>query len=255
MPCNATWQEDTVSLISVSILSLVGATALSAQIGAEPPPVYVCPKVMCPPKIDGKLDDPAWKLAPEVTLVLSTTGKPATKHTTARMCWDKDCLYIAFNCADTDIFATMTKRDEPIFREEVVEAFICPDCDLYHYFEINVSPKNVIFDAYIVNDNNRITSGTNGAWNCEGLRTAVVVDGTIDNRTDVDRGWPVEYAIPFAALKRNTPKPGERWRAHLYRIDLYPEPNEFQAWAPTLTPRPAFHIPKRFGTIFFTESS
>lgn len=239
------------------ILSIALAAALAARCGAEPrTPVYLCPKVDCPPIIDGKLDDPAWRLAPEVTLVLTCTGQPATKLTRARMCWDEKCLYIAFDCADTDIFATMTNHDDWIWREEVVEAFICPDCDLSHYFEINLSPKNVVFDAYIVNEaGGNPGSGTDYGWTCEGLRTAVQVDGTIDNRDDVDRGWTAEYAVPFAALKRCAPKPGERWRLNLYRIDLYPEPTEFQAWSPTLTPKPAFHIPKRFGTVFFTESS
>jgi hypothetical protein len=239
--------------LSLVLLALAGVVALTSQAAADPrPPVYNCPKVKCAPKIDGKLDDAAWKLAPEVTLVMTCTGEPATKHTTARMCWDDDCLYVGFDCADTDIFATMTNRGDWIFREEVVEAFLCPDCDLTRHYEINLSPRNVIFEAYIVNtgSGDEIDYG----WRCQGLRTAVSVDGTIEDRTDTDRGWTAEYAIPFAALKRCAPKPGERWRANLYRIDLFPEPKEFQAWSPTLTPRPAFHVPNRFGTVFFTES-
>ena len=242
-----------MNYMSLAVLAIAGVAALSSQAVAGPgPPVYTCPKVDCAPKIDGKLDDPAWKLAPEVTFVLAATGEAATKHTTARMCWDDECLYIAYDCADTDIFATMTKRDDWIWREEVVEAFVCPDCDLRHYFEINLSPLNTVFDAHIVNEGTGPSTGTQYAWTCEGLRTAVVVDGTIEDRTDTDRGWTAEYAIPFAALKRSTPKPGERWRLNLYRIDLYPEPKEFQAWSPTLVTPPAFHIPKRFGTVFFS---
>jgi hypothetical protein len=149
----------------------------------------------------------------------------------------------------------MTNHDDYIFREEVVEAFINPSCDLTHYYEINLSPRNVIFDAYIVNTGTEPAEGTDFGWTCEGLRTAVCVDGTLDNREDTDRGWTAEYAIPFAALKRYTPRPGERWRVNLYRIDLEPEPREFQAWSPTLTPRPAFHVPKRFGTLFFTAAN
>jgi len=65
----------------------------------------------------------------------------------------------------------------------------------------------------------------------------------------------VEYAIPFKGLATFTPKPGQRWRLNLYRIDLTPEPKEFQAWSPTLHVPAAFHIPERFGTVFFTQCS
>jgi hypothetical protein len=223
--------------------------------GEGSPPVYNCPKVAVPPVIDGKLDDDAWKRAPEVTFVLCTTGEPITKSTRARMCWDNECLYIAYECADTDIWGTMTKRDDPVFQEEVVEAFIDPDCDLRYYYEFNVSPRNVIFDAFISNpDGMNPDDKTQFGWNCDGVRSAVVVDGTLDDRTDTDRGWTCELAIPFAGLERKTPKPGERWRANLYRIDLTPKPAEFQAWSPTLCTPPRFHVPSRFGTIFFSAA-
>ena len=242
-----------MSHVSLAVLAIAIAAAFGVGANAAPrPSVYSCSKVDCPPVVDGKLDDPAWKIAPEMTLVMSCTGEPATKRTTARMCWDDDCLYIGFDCVDTDILATMTNRDDWIWREEVVEAFICPSCNLTQYYEINLSPLNTLFDAYIVNDGTGPGEGTDFGWNCEGIRTAVCVDGTVQDRTDVDRGWSAEYAIPFAGLKRSTPKPGERWRLNLYRIDLVPEPKEFQAWSPTLTEKPAFHIPERFGTVFFT---
>lgn len=238
-------------IITLFLISLAAVRA-SAEAPARPP-VYRCQKTACAPVIDGRLDDPAWQAAPEVSLVLATSGEPAAKRTAARMCWDDECLYIAFDCADTDIFATMTNRDDYIWREEVVEVFICPDCDLSRYFEINLNPLNTVFDAYIVNSGSGPSSGTDYGWTCKGLRTAVSVDGTVHDRTDTDRGWSAEYAIPFAALNRKTPRPEERWRLNLYRIDVAPEPVEFQAWSPTLTPKPAFHIPKRFGTVFFVE--
>ena len=78
-------------------------------------------------------------------------GGKCAQTTTARMCWDDKRLYVAFDCADKDILATMTKRDELLFHEEVVEVFLEPSGDLKRYFEIEVSPRNVIFDATIIN--------------------------------------------------------------------------------------------------------
>lgn len=215
--------------------------------------VYKCPRVSIPPTIDGSLGDPAWQIAPPVTLVRSETGKPATKKTTARMCWDDTNLYVAFTGEDADVFGTYTKHDDPVYNEEVYEIFLCPTCDLNCYYELNVSPRNVAFDA--IQRNTKAPNpgpGSTSSWDCKGLRTAVNVNGTVDCRTDTDTGWSAEFSIPFAALKRSTPKPGERWRANLYRIDLSPKPVEFQAWSPTLVKPAAFHVPTRFGTVFFT---
>lgn len=229
-------------------MACLGAAATDA------PPVYSCPRVDRAPVIDGRLDEAVWQVCPPVRLVLSTTGEPASRETVARMCWDDSSLYIGFECEDTDVWGTLVNRDDLIFTEEVVEAFIAPDCDLVRYYEINVSPRNTVFDAFIVNpDDWNPGDGTDYGWNCEGIRTAVIVDGTLDDRTDIDRGWSVEIAIPFAGLGRSTPRPGERWRANLYRIDLSPEPAEFHAWSPTLVSPPRFHVPSRFGTVFFVS--
>ncbi len=233
--------------------SLFALACLSAD--AAYPPVYVCPKVTSAPIIDGSLDDPAWARSPAISLVSAVDGNPITKTTTARMCWDDHCLYIAFECADTDIWGTYTKRDDEVFLEEVVEAFIDPDRDLVRYFEINVSPRNTVFDALIVNpDGWSPGEGTDHAWNCEGLLTAVKVDGTLDDRTDIDRGWTAELAVPFSGLGVETPRPGKHWRLNLYRIDLDPEPAEFQAWSPTMADPARFHVPSRFGTVLFSNA-
>ena len=237
-------------IVILCLVSLISSTVCLAG-GLM---TYMCPKVDAPPVIDGKLDDAAWKIAPPVRLVLSETGQATTKRTIARMCWDNENLYISFECDDEDIWNDYTKRDDPVYMQEVCEAFLVPTCDLDRYYEINVSPRNVVFDSLICHAVKGVPGdGTDHGWTCEGLRTATVLDGTIDNRTDKDKGYTVEIAVPFAGLGRTTPKHGERWRGNLYRIDLLPKPEEFQAWSPTMQVPAAFHVPEQFGTIFFEE--
>jgi hypothetical protein len=238
--------------VEKALVFVVALAVCAAACGAAEVKSYRCPKVADPPTIDGRLDDAAWKLAPPVRLVLSETGSPAAKKTIARMCWDDSCLYVSFDCEDEDIWGTYTQRDDPVYNEEVVEVFASPACDLKHYFELNVSPRNVVFDSHVFDPvAGHPSAPTTSLWNCEGLRTAVCVDGTLDCRTDTDKRWSAELAIPFAGLGTSTPKPGQRWRLNLYRIDLSPKPVEFQAWSPTLVTPAAFHIPERFGTVFF----
>lgn len=212
-------------------------------------PTYACPKVSTPPAIDGNLHDPAWQIAPPVRLVLTQNGERALRETIFRACWDDDNLYLSYSCEDEDVWSTYTRRDDPIFKEEVCEAFLCPHGDLSNYFEINVSPRNVVFDSTIYVPDHP-TGKSDASWDCEGLRTAVAVDGTLDCRTDRDLAWHAQMAIPFAGLGVPTPSPGEQWRANFYRIERTPV--EYQAWSPTLVSPINFHVPSRFGTITFT---
>lgn len=224
-------------------------TDTKASIGPDLP-VYHCPKVAVPPIIDGRPDDDAWTLAPVAALSITETGKAPSRATTASMCWDNDNLYILFECEDPEIWATYTEHDDPLYDQDVVEAFLDPDCDPNTYIELEFSPKNVTFDAKF-DIPAGLTLGNKDAflWTCEGMRTAVTVDGDLDDPS-THLGWTVEVAVPFASLGRETPRPGEEWRGNLYRIDYRPEPAEFQAWSPTIARN--YHTTSRFGTIVFT---
>ena len=161
-------------------------------------------------------------------------------------------LRVRFCCSDQDIWGTYVNRDDPLYEEEVVEVFLCPTGDLRHYYESEVSPRNVIFDAKVYSpDLHRGTMQVDIGWDCPGLETKVTVDGTLDDRTDTDRMWTVEMAIPFAAFPEvSPPKPGDVWRANFCRIDRA-DPPEFSAWSPTGETPANFHVPEKFGYLEF----
>ena len=217
----------------------------------EDVPIYECYRVSEPPTIDGNLDDKSWKaITPITPFLLATTATEATSETKASLCWDDTNLYVSFYCADNAIWGTLSKNDTPIFNEEVVEVFLKPDLSKETYLEFEVSPRNVLFDAAIrvATDDAFFIEGRK--WNCEGFRTAVVVEGDPVVKSENDKWWQVEMAIPFKSLGRQTPKQGEIWRANLYRIE-HGDYDEFQAWSPTLTNPPSYHVPKRFGKLLF----
>ena len=60
-----------------------------------------------------------------------------------------------------------------------------------------------------------------------------------------DRSTPALVFFP--------PRDGDEWRVNLYRIDTDGENVEFQAWSPTGTAKPQFHVPERFGVLQFAE--
>ncbi len=219
---------------------------------SAPLPVYRAPRATGPITIDGKLDEPAWRAAPSTgPLVRSLDGGPTHYRTEAKLLWDDTNLYVAFTCQDEDVWTTYTKHDDPLYNEEAVEVFIDADGDGRTYDEIEISPANVVFDAYFVTRRSDLAEAMK--WD-SGVRSAVVVDGTLNDASDVDRGWTVEAAIPIArlaAVPHVPPRPGDRWRFNLYRLDWYAgrKINEGSAFSPLF--QGDFHNLPRFGWLQF----
>jgi len=232
-------------------------------------PTYHARRMDSPSVIDGDIDKPAWQsvetvsLAPAIGEAKAGAAAAAVLQPTAlRVGWTETHLCIAFHCSDREIWGTYRQRDDALYEEEVVEAFLSPTADVAHYYEFEVSPHNVVFDARVTSpDLDRTTMTVDTSWDCPGLQTAVQVSGPLhDGRpsdgasesSDAEPGWwSVEIAIPFAAFpETGVPQPGEMWRANFYRIDRA-EPPEYSAWSPTLQVPADFHIPARFGYLVF----
>ena len=146
-----------------------------------------------------------------------------------------------FRAEDDYAWATHTQRDAPLYEEEVVEVFLDPVGDLACYFEIEVNPLNTVLD--LVLRRNRSGYVKDIAWQCEGLRTAILAG---------PKFWCAELSIPFASLTSERPTAGARWRANFLRIDRpHDSARELSAWSPTSYPN--FHLPERFGFIEFVD--
>lgn len=217
-------------------------------------PSVVAVRTSEPMKMDGRLDEPVYHRAPRNYLSNSLTKERITDpayESFAQVAYDDANLYIAFTCNDQDIHSSFTKRDEHLWKEEAVEVFIDTDeSNPNHYVEIEVSPKNVLYDSYIVDPKNIDVEETR-KYNLKGIQTAVQVDGTTGNRKDADRQWTVEMAIPFAEIAKDF-HPDQlkeaAWRINFYRINRDASPLQLMAWSPT---QGSFHQPGKFGRIIF----
>ena len=206
------------------------------------------------PPIDGLGKSGSWGEATRLGPLRRHNGEPARQATRALVGYDEQCLYLAFQITDDDIWGNYREEGDPIYDEEVVEVFLDPSGEGLRYFEIEVSPHNVVLDGVNTWPEGKLRFDPE--WACAGLVTRVVVDGTLDDPEIADQGWSVTMAIPFASLGLNTPGPGDVWRANFYRIDRSRrgDGDEFQAWMPTQQPgEPAdFNVPARFGRIEFS---
>ncbi|HEX9945466.1 MAG TPA: carbohydrate-binding family 9-like protein [Thermoanaerobaculia bacterium] len=198
--------------------------------------------------------DPAswnWEEVPALPpFTLADGSGPAVQQTRVRLCWSGEALHVRFDCEDRDAWGTCRRRDDPVYEEEAVEVFLAPgEADPTRYFEFEVSPLGVLFDARIHNPTSRRIDMTGDpSWDCPGLRWAA---GPGTARQD----WWALLSIPWNGLLPAGGLP-RIWRANFYRIERPRggEP-EFSGWSATLA-RPAdFHKPARFGVLELGESS
>jgi len=215
---------------------------------SEALPEYHVTRTAKPPVIDGALTDQVWTKARAVELVNSLDGRKTTVRTMVRLLYDDEHLYVAFDCEDPDVWGTLMKRDDPIYNEEVVEIFIDANGDGRTYNEIEVSPNNTVFDAYFP----ARRQGMDTSWD-SGVKSAVRVRGTLNDPSDRDEGWTVEMAIPIgrlAEVPHLPPRPGDRWRFNLYRLEHIERKRvEGQAFSPLYLGD--FHHLPRFGWLVF----
>src|SRR5438128_1941747 len=117
-------------MLKASLFMALGLTTVPICMTAgqsRPLPVYEVSRTLSPVVIDGELDDAAWAKAAVVNLVLNSDGSPAPAKTEGRILYDDKYLYFSFRSADDNIWATMKRRDEHLWEEEVVEVFLQPD--------------------------------------------------------------------------------------------------------------------------------
>lgn len=217
-------------------------------------PTYRCRKTRRAPALDGRIDRTVWDQAEPASLVLTHTGKPPKQATEVRMLYDDRFLYVAFHCIDSDVWAALPHHDDPICREEVVEIFIDPTRGQRSYIEIEVSPHNVVYDLYVLNDARSPKVRVLAEWDCLDLRTAVHIEREMTPKGRRSKYWNCEMAIPFHQMHdapNLPPKPGDQWRLNLYRIDRAPRRDEYSAFSPTGVLN--FHRPDKFGEVVFLD--
>lgn len=186
---------------------------------------YRCLFTSQAPVIDGRLDDPAWQSAPWTEDFVDIEGerKPRPKYRTrAKMRWDEQALYIAAELDEPHVWATLTRRDEIVFHDNDFEIFIDPDGDGLDYVEIEINALNTIFDL-LLKRTYRQGGPALHDYDVPGLRSAVHIDGTLNDPSDIDRGWSVEFAIPWHAFVGLTkaslpPNEGDIWRINFSRV-------------------------------------
>jgi len=223
-------------------------------------PHYMAFRTAVKPQIDGRLDEHVWQNAPRSPRFRDMIcGRETIHDTRAAVLWDEEYLYVAYWIEEPDLQASLTERDAPIYQNNDVEFFIA-GLDAYYEFEIN--SFGTIYEVLFIWDEANKTGSYdkveglgvdqpgrrafNGVgykahprglrtgffkWDLPGLKTAVHLDGTINDNSDRDRGWTVELALPWAGMevlvmgdqRSLPPQDHDVWRMDFSRFNQYKE--------------------------------
>jgi hypothetical protein len=199
-------------------------------------------------KLDGLLDESAWKNAHVINMFTSRGRAPKTK-TSIRLMWDDDYLYFAAQMEDHDLYADIKQRNGMIWNNDVIELFIKPSEQNLRYYEFQSSPLNTPLELYFP------SRGAGGYQRAApitrlGLETATKLDGTLNNWEDDDRSWTAEWRIPWSAFKAagGRPKPGDVWRFAACRYDYS---KDFEQAELSSTSDPGFHTYESYAELRF----
>jgi len=196
--------------ISSSALLLASLIAFSS--GSAAPRQVTAVRVQQPPKIDGRLDDPCWKLARPASGFIQMDpdeGKPATEQTSFRVVYDQENLYIGIECLDSrpdKIVARLVPRDSNFWPGDVVGVVLDTFGDQQNCYGFAVNPKGVQRDYRSAEDGSRGWGGIDLAWDGLWYSAAQITD----------KGWTAELAIPFKTV-RFSRKRSQLWGINLHR--------------------------------------
>ena len=217
-----------ISLLALAYLvpHVFGASGSSTAT----PLIGACPATG-PVKIDGRPDEPAWRLAvvgSEMRVLgTSTAARLATRF---RFLHTRDALLFAIECDTPPVRSRPQAKahDDAVFGDESFELYLQPTAvgPYYHFAAhlVGVQYEGVGMDK-----------SWNGEWAVKTSRT--------------EQGWQAEVRIPFSTLGLNAPpKIGGTWRFNLARNDRVHQ--QYHTWSPLTR---GFHEPKGFGMLRFVD--
>jgi len=189
------------------------------------PKKYVCYRSEKPLTIDGKMTENSWQKADWTDFFIDIEGNSKPEpyfQTRVKMLWDDDYFYFGCEMEEPHIWAKLKERDSVIFYDNDFEIFIDPDGDTHNYYELEMNAFNTVWDLFLSKPYRDQGCKVLDSWDIQGLKSAVYIDGTLNDPSDIDKGWSVEVAIPWKVLEECTnscpPKQGKQWRANFSRV-------------------------------------
>jgi photosystem II stability/assembly factor-like uncharacterized protein len=170
----------------------------------ENPPKKICSVVTAAqkPRLDGKLDDPAWSVAKAVSL-RRKEGDDAEYPAAAVLAFDDEFLYVAFSCrrapgVDYEAAKGVRTSDSDLSTHDHVRIHLDIDRDYSSYWTLAVDHRGWPAESCF----------GDASWNPQWF---IAVGGS-------DEFWTVEAAIPLSELAPKKPQVRDVWAVGLERV-------------------------------------
>ena len=222
-------------LTHLVLFPIVFVFAFSVQLHAEEIPDAVVRKISEEIKVDGVLEESAWKEPPSIGNFTQVEPRPfesPTEQTKVWLAYEKDALYIAVLCEDRNperIVATEMGRDGMLEDDDSIEIVLDTYHDRRNAYYFSTNSVGAMIDGRI-SENQFPSIDWDGIW--------------IVRTHSADYGWSAEFKIPFKTIGFN---PGiSTWG---FNISRYLTRNrERSRWASPSLDVQIFHV-ERAGTI------
>ncbi|HOL21559.1 MAG TPA: carbohydrate-binding family 9-like protein [bacterium] len=264
---NKIWMGMVLSIILVSGCALTPGVSTGGKTPAGTVPL-IAKFSKSPVVIDGKLDDPVWKISPAYNLSLAKSNLlPLAKRQDkregidilrdegiAQLAWDENYLYIGIKFYDSDIVQEGTEDQKHFYGTgDLVEIFLKPEGNTW-YWEIYGTPneKKTVF-WFPGRGRIGIPSSFQPGMELQDILVAAQVKGTLNDWKDRDEYWTLEMAIPVKGLTQygDAFGPGSKWRILIARYNY----SRYNPWtelstAPQLSIA-NFHLLEGYGALIF----
>ncbi|MEG1543173.1 MAG: carbohydrate-binding family 9-like protein [Tannerellaceae bacterium] len=240
------------------------------------PPTYVCYQAPGTITLDGILSPEEWDAVPWTTDFIDIEGDKRPKpllQTRAKMTHDDEGMYFAVLMEEPQVWGTITEHDAVIYQDNDFEIFLNPTNDTHNYMEYEVNALGTEWDLFLSRPYRDAPVVLNN-WEFAGMKSAVYVDGTLNNPADTDKSWSVEVFIPWESIYQVTrgkgkPTSGEQMRVNFSRVEWTTEVQDGKyvkvpikgedkvreynwVWAPTGVVN--IHMPEYWGYVQMTDS-
>lgn len=148
-------------------------------------------------KVDGKADEPVWKRAAAMPMQdPNGTGDKCKFPPDFRLVWGDNGIYGFMN------MPYKPKNDKKnIWANDVMELFISPGTDQNFYVQLAFDPQNHTFS--MIRKLKPFIMAADYSWKCKGLTSKPVM---------TEKGWAMEFFIPFAGLGVKPAKSYDSWK-------------------------------------------
>ena len=219
---------------------------------------YLCKKISTPIEINGDLSKPVWQKAEKSPRFVDLIGgTPGLYDTRAALLWNDEYLFAGLWCEEPYPTAHITERDGLLWFENDFEIFIDGGDT---YYELQVNALNVIYEAFYIwkdayskfstypefdvfENDARVFGGNHDRtgeyfwrgshprgnrwvflnWDFPGLKTAVKINGRLNDTKEPSQGLEVEFAFPWSGMRHLAngrqlpPEQGDLWRLFIGR--------------------------------------